>query len=770
MNRNIKEMKLVLLTTFLFFQVLAFGGAYVVEHEEQSGRPISPSVSNAQYLAQCAEDAKNSKNGKKVIPTVEHEKGKQLFLQVKAILGSNEHKCATCHTEGSKEGSKQFTNILNPNELISKGMVNTEKPELSKLHQELKDDSMPLNGTPLTVVEKAKILEWIKDGAPNENGIKAGDLAVGFISEDDKMLCITKDLQTIPKEDQKHIRYLSLTHLYNAGKSTEDVQVALTRLLNSLSWKENLVLPKKVDGLGTLLRIDLRDLGWNPQTWNQILQKNPYGVELKTETAKNIYTKTETITPDVRGDWFVFSASKPPLYHDILNLPGGDKQPGADKQFANLLRVENNLKHHEKEHFSVGVRQSGVSINNRIYHRSPTVDKTNNDINDDKRVTGYLYSSDDFASSDDKQSIFAHPGDYVKNGGEFIGSIPKVNARGEKMNAQVYLLANDRGVRLDDVDTNLGIVSHPKRFRNGFRVANGVSCFDCHERLGSGIITTQNPLGDHLRTNYDLFKNSNVPLSILNQYKTDDEVKPIFSKDQELYKKFMDETGGKPGIVFDIATEFEDDMTEKQVASELGLTVEDFREKVKKDASLTAKLGFNAAGVISRKTFLKEFKDVVGSLAMGGVAIQNTPADISHKPAPSTAQKPALSIVPFKDDNARPAIIEKKNYYDYPTVVRQREEEDRLQAIYRQQQYEQEQARIRQQQYEQQQAIYRQQQYEQEQARIRAQQEAARRQQTYTTPSYGSTSTDWRSRYAEQQNRANDLLRRTESLVPWRNK
>ncbi len=667
------------LTTFLFFSSLALFSFQKSSFAEQishgnSDRSVSTSAANISYLAQCTEEKNRAIALSLGIKSPDIQKRQELFKEVKAILGKSEHKCTTCHSEGSKEGTKLFTDILNVNELISKGLINTEKPELSKLHLALIDNDMPLDGTALDAKEKAKIFDWIKQGAPNENGIRAKDLAVGFVTEEDKLLCMAKDLNKIPKEDQRFIRYFSLTHVYNAGKSTEESQVAINRLMNSLSWNKKLVAPTKVDGLGTLLRIDLRDYGWNESKWDLVQKKNPYSIEFTSPTAKGIYEKTLAVYPDVRGDWFVFSASKPPLYHDLLDLPGGDNAPGAEKKLAKLLGVDSDTSRNVNEHFSVGVRQSGVSINNRAYHRSPTVDPK-----DSKRVIGYFYSSDDFSSSDGNQSIFAHPGDYQKNGGEFIGSIPKENSKGEKMNAQVYLLANDKGVRLDDVDTNLGIVSHPKRVRNNFRVANGVSCFDCHERLGSGIISTANPLADHVKNNIHELLKGKQPVKILEQFKPDSAIKPIFSKDQALYKKFMDETGGKPGIIFDVATEFEDDMTEVQVASELGLTLNDFREKVAKDPTLKTKLAFDSAGVLSRKTFLKEFRDVVGLLALGGVVVSNpvvktntvvTPPVVDDGPGviiPALVKKPRASqnytpVAPPAPLTPPPAIVPARDY------------------------------------------------------------------------------------------------------------
>ena len=79
------------------------------------------------------------------------------------------------------------------------------------------------------------------------------------------------------------------------------------------------------------------------------------------------------------------------------------------------------------------------------------------------------------------KNIFAHPLDFVRNGGEIIASIPKLGPNGERMNAQVYLLNN--APRARDWTRGFGvqvrgIVSHPHaRPRQGFNVVNGLSCF-----------------------------------------------------------------------------------------------------------------------------------------------------------------------------------------------------------------------------------------------------------------------------------------------------
>lgn len=75
--------------------------------------------------------------------------------------------CATsgCHdaTPAKKPGltaDKAYTN------LVSGGYINTMLPSESKLYLSIKDGSMPI-GSSLTSAEKQKVLDWIRNGAPN---------------------------------------------------------------------------------------------------------------------------------------------------------------------------------------------------------------------------------------------------------------------------------------------------------------------------------------------------------------------------------------------------------------------------------------------------------------------------------------------------------------------------------------------------------------------------------------------------------------------------
>src|SRR6202035_236839 len=93
-----------------------------------------------------------------------------------------------------------------------------------------------------------------------------------------------------------------------------------------------LSIPHAIDPNKTILRIDLRDFMWDANLWNRVLTEYPYGIFADTATARAVSVLTATRMPVVRADWFVATASRAPLYYDLLQLP------------ANLSELERNLR------------------------------------------------------------------------------------------------------------------------------------------------------------------------------------------------------------------------------------------------------------------------------------------------------------------------------------------------------------------------------------------------------------------------------------------
>src|SRR5262249_30036133 len=72
---------------------------------------------------------------------------------------------------------------------------------------------------------------------------------------------------------------------------------------------------------GTVLAIDLLDVGWDVPAWRELLAHYPYGLRHDGDVASAVYRMAGTELPVVRADWFVAAASRPPLYERLLGLP-----------------------------------------------------------------------------------------------------------------------------------------------------------------------------------------------------------------------------------------------------------------------------------------------------------------------------------------------------------------------------------------------------------------------------------------------------------------
>ncbi len=132
-----------------------------------------------------------------------------------------------------------------------------------------------------------------------------------------------------------------------------------------------------------------------------MLQDYPYGILDDGVTARVIAVFTAAKVPVLRGDWFVATASRPPLYQDILQLPGNLAE--LERQ----LRVDAGLNITQERVMRVAFNGSGISKNNRVLERHDA-------------VHGYYWRTYDFEEvpqnlidrgllAPDRRNVFAYP-------------------------------------------------------------------------------------------------------------------------------------------------------------------------------------------------------------------------------------------------------------------------------------------------------------------------------------------------------------------------
>ena len=343
-----------------------------------------------------------------------------------------EQNCLNCHGE---HGAFTEEIIIDHAALIETGAVVPGKPIESELYRRLiatdKTKRMPLGQPRLSGDAIVTIGNWIQAGAPDWRSTSEADGP--FITPKKMLVTIERHLNSLSPFDRAFTRYFTMTHLYNAGESTEALhayQRALSKLVNSLSWGREVIKPQPIDPEETIFYIDLRDYEWEIGTnrWTLIEQVYPYSIEFEALTETSLREKLANLreamdceVPFVHVDWFIATAALPPLYHDILDLPQTDRELEARLE-VNV--VENIRNAPGRRVWRAGFNNSGVSNHNRVVERHTS-------------RYGAYWKSYDFAGSVGTQNIFTHPLSFTHDGGEIIFNLPN--------GLQAYLSGRCRG-------------------------------------------------------------------------------------------------------------------------------------------------------------------------------------------------------------------------------------------------------------------------------------------------------------------------------------
>ena len=348
-------------------------------------------------------------------------------------------------------------------------------------------------------------------------------------------------------------------------------RIAISKLVNSLSWGKRIVKPEPIDPDRTILRIDLRDVKWNAKIWERILEAYPYGLRVECRSTQFCSDCTESPLPYVRGDWFVAAASRPPLYHDVLQIPG------TDAELEKLLRVDVEEDIRQERVARAGFNGSGVSRNNRLIERHES-------------SYGAYWKSYDFGGSSGRQNLFEYPlgpmgkTSFSHDGGEIIFSLPN--------GLQGYMLVDGKGHRIDKGPTT--IVSDPKQADRA--VINGVSCMSCHSR---GMIDKHDQVRESVMKNPNAFEKKDAD-TILALYPPTKDLDRLLHEDAVRFAQSVAATGGRvdgegrivgSDPVVNLALTFEQELDLPLAAAEVGVKVEVLVKAMDQSPALRARWG-----------------------------------------------------------------------------------------------------------------------------------------------------------------------------------
>ena len=552
-----------------------------------------------------------------------------LAQQVSAIFEQN---CLNCH--GPHGTFTEALIIESASDLIHTGNVLPGSPIQSTLYTRLleKDPAkrMPLGQPQLPAEAILTIGNWIQAGAPDWTNTAAADGT--FITPAEMLESIEKHVTSLPPFDRAFARYFTITHLYNAGETTEALhayQRALSKLVNSLSWGREVIRPKPIDAAATIFYIDLRDYEWELGTnrWPLIEAEYPYQIEFNGPTETALREKLTALrqaldceVPFVHVDWFLATAALPPLYHDILGLP----ETVAELETELDVNVVENIRNAAgRRVWRAGFNNSGVSNHNRVVERHTS-------------RYGAYWKSYDFAGSVGTQNIFTHPLSFTHDGGEIIFNLPN--------GLQAYYLADAGGRRLDAAPTD--IVSNPAA--SDPKVRNGLSCIGCHTEGMKDFEDQVRPVvAKHPNPPYDKDR-------ALRLYVEQSVMAGLISEDTARYRAALEATGDIFGGIEPVQRfyeAFQAPLDASHAAAVVGLEAETFLGKVRENAGLQ-NLGLLVLedATLKRDTWTSNFSEIVAAL--------ERPSSTRTPVVKQTERIPGASVH-IPDPNLR-AFIEEK--------------------------------------------------------------------------------------------------------------
>jgi len=558
---------------------------------------------------------------------------KQLALQVRDIFKA---RCYECHS-GDGSASGFAFDVLKVPTLTTKtedepAVVVPKEPGKSKLWKAIESDRMPQGKAKMLPPEKAIVKKWIEAGAPNYPVVEQRK----FITLEESLTAVRNDLQKAERRDRPFRRYFTLN---NKGIPDADLNVyraALSKAVNSLSWKEAIVQPKPVPGTAdTLLAIDVRDLDWDRNNlWFEIMKQYPYGVRYKNNLGQNnelrkVSEDIDDLTRDeqgeicempmMRADWFVATATRPPLYYTLLfdaylpELVARPDDPAAAKtgnpkrmtaydleKFLGVDIKANFLNPAPDRIARAGFNKSGVSGQNRLLERhscrTGAYWKSYDFKADSKRIKLTRFPLGPLNLFPEKQHPYPHQA-FIHDGGEVIFNLPN--------GLQGYLLIKGNDERINDGPVE--VVNDATKTSGTTQIVSGVSCMNCH---GQGMI----PFKDFIREGNALFGKARD--AVENLYPKQEKMDELVRRDERKFMAALEEATGsfvKVGADKDKAMkEFREPVGEVARLYRLGyLTLDDVAaEMFEKDAAALR-------GILGQQEFRLMGLDVL--LKPGGV-------------------------------------------------------------------------------------------------------------------------------------------------------
>ena len=418
------------------------------------------------------------------------------------------------------------------------------------------------------------------------------------------------DLSALDLAAQPFTRYVSMAHLHNAGQCDPELALAreaFAKLVNALSDQPNIVAPAHIGADGLLLRIDLRDYGWDgeitggdmqvfPDTWELIARQNAYAVQHPGELAAAIQEATATDLPLLPVDAVIAAAAVPPLYYDVLRTPTSLAELAQKLEVDLAAQLAEEMASDPDDVARATLHISDVVDFNRVIDRHQLASDS----------AAALWRTHDFIDDVGTHDPFFHPFDFEADVSEVLYSL----ANG----LHGYMVVDPAGDRLDgtpqEIEQDFMFPGEPVR--------PGLSCMGCHTQ---GLIKAN----DDLR--FDLDNGMLEPVfdadtkdKIRNVNPIREEMDQLFTADIQRFTDALADAGvllGPEEPVTTVFARFAEPVDLTRAAAELSLPVDELAASL---GVLPNELAGLANGTVSREVFTASFAEAVCALELGKTA------------------------------------------------------------------------------------------------------------------------------------------------------
>lgn len=447
--------------------------------EAQAPKPAIEQPVPAASVPTAAEAAPPPEPVAPAAPVLGDDLASQVFVLLKK-------RCGECHGSEAGDDFDDFGYIDNFAALRDSTYIDLQKPDSSTLFTQVRNGDMPKKTeadraakrqpVPFTDAENALLLSWIKAGAPDPGKAVAAPVAAEaaaaepareVVSLAAELRAVFDDLQSLPPEVAADTRYVSVAVAHNnstevTAKQLDVMRQGVRKVLNSLSTNPRIATFEEVGPQRVLFRVRLRDLGWDRHLWDRITSFYPFAVETSLSATFDIRT------PVVRADWLAATATRAPLYNDLLRLP--EQQHELESRLG--VAVFDNLARGDA--LRSGFTRSGVSRHNRLAERHEM-----------RAYAGYYWLSYDFKESGGRASLHTNPlgpdaarllggaHAFEHAGGEIVFSLPN--------GLNGYYVSDVTGKRLDG-GVPVEIVSDRTNVTGRAEVSNAMACMICHDQ------------------------------------------------------------------------------------------------------------------------------------------------------------------------------------------------------------------------------------------------------------------------------------------------